>query len=80
MPVVRLCAGFWHADHAQRHALLCPGGAGVVVLGPTAEVPLAAVRQAFDANVFGLLELCQVRACRASCGCLDLMASAVQTV
>jgi NAD(P)-dependent dehydrogenase (short-subunit alcohol dehydrogenase family) len=39
------------------------GGAGVVVLGPTAEVPLAAVRQAFDANVFGLLELCQVSEC-----------------
>lgn len=34
--------------------------AGVVMLGPTAEVPLAAVRQCFDANVFGLLELCQV--------------------
>lgn len=33
---------------------------GVVMLGPTAEVPLAAVRQCFDANVFGLLELCQV--------------------
>lgn len=33
---------------------------GVLMLGPTAEVPLAAVRQCFDANVFGLLELCQV--------------------
>lgn len=30
------------------------------MLGPTAEVPLAAVRACFDANVFGLLELCQV--------------------
>jgi hypothetical protein len=30
------------------------------MLGPSAEVPIASVRQCFDANVFGLLEMCQV--------------------
>ncbi|KAF6266073.1 hypothetical protein COO60DRAFT_1697448 [Scenedesmus sp. NREL 46B-D3] len=34
--------------------------AGVVVLGPTAEVPLQEVKAAFAANVFGLLAMVQV--------------------
>ncbi|WIA36243.1 hypothetical protein OEZ86_007575 [Tetradesmus obliquus] len=33
--------------------------AGVVVLGPTAEVPLDEVKAAFNANVFGLLDMVQ---------------------
>lgn len=33
------------------------------MLGPSAEVPMASVRECFAANVFGLLELCQAGAC-----------------
>lgn len=36
-----------------------PAAAGVVVLGPTAEVPLQVVRDAFDVNVLALLGMCQ---------------------
>lgn len=35
--------------------------AGIVVLGPSAEVPLETVRAAFEANVLGLLAVTQVR-------------------
>lgn len=33
---------------------------GVVLLGPTAEVPLETVKAGFAVNVFGLLDMCQV--------------------
>lgn len=33
---------------------------GVVLLGPTAEVPLDEVKSGFAVNVFGLLDMCQV--------------------
>jgi hypothetical protein len=52
--------------------------AGVVVLGPVAEVPLAAVRQCFDANVFGLLEVCQVRPQLWCAGCISQFDCQVQ--
>lgn len=45
---------------------------GVVMLGPSAEVPIASVRQCFDANVFGLLELCQVSCVQPLLGLLQL--------
>ncbi|GBF97696.1 NADPH-dependent 1-acyldihydroxyacetone phosphate reductase-like [Raphidocelis subcapitata] len=33
--------------------------AGVVALGPSCEVPMDVVRRTFEANVFGLLQMCQ---------------------
>lgn len=61
-----LCTHGWLSEVASPRHSFFPlprvqvNNAGVVTLGPAAEVPLEAARQCFESNVFGLLELCQV--------------------
>lgn len=42
---------------------------GVVLLGPAAEVPLNTIKHGFDVNVFGLIDMCQVRMSRVCPDC-----------
>ncbi|KAF8059451.1 yqjQ [Scenedesmus sp. PABB004] len=54
---VRDCVARVLAEAGRIDVLI--NNAGVVLLGPTAEVPLSLVKAGFDANVFGLLAMCQ---------------------